>query len=115
MTSTDTIENQFDVDIATPQQQQLSSIHPASPSNKSVRSCRACGHLCVKRNGPLVKALGEIYHYQCFVCEVQSCTHTSWGYGMVLRGMCFAGEGVGDIQYTHLLDSRYQGGGGARQ
>lgn len=72
MTSTDTIENRLDVDIATPQPQPLSSIQPASPSNKSVRSCRACGHLCVKRNGPLVKALGEIYHYQCFVCEVQS-------------------------------------------
>lgn len=63
MSFTDTI----DVDIVPPP----SSIHTTSPTNKGVQPCRACGQLCMKRNGPLVKALGEIYHYQCFVCEVQ--------------------------------------------
>lgn len=79
MSFTDTI----DVDIVPPP----SSIHTTSPTNKGVQPCRACGQLCMKRNGPLVKALGEIYHYQCFVCEVQlhSC-------------LLFLGDGKGDME-----------------
>lgn len=79
MSFTDTI----DVDIVPP----LSSIQTTGPTNKGVQPCRACGQLCMKRNGPLVKALGEIYHYQCFVCEVQlhSC-------------LLFLGDGKGDME-----------------
>ena len=119
MTLPDTIENRFDVDIVPPP----TSIQQVTNSTKKgIQPCRACGKLCMKRNGPLVKALGEIYHYQCFVCEVYFHLFL-WGNSM---GKVKCGCGGMDIitgasnvihkRHTvkeksniHLLDSRYQG------
>ncbi|KAI8144759.1 hypothetical protein BJV82DRAFT_58435 [Fennellomyces sp. T-0311] len=36
---------------------------------RMTRSCRACGQACLKGDGALVRALGETYHYKCFICE----------------------------------------------
>ena len=38
----------------------------------STRICRACGEPCLKNDGGLVRALGETYHYNCFICQVNS-------------------------------------------
>ncbi|KAI9484416.1 hypothetical protein BDB00DRAFT_878897 [Zychaea mexicana] len=36
---------------------------------RPIRSCRACAQPCLKGDGALVRALGETYHYNCFICE----------------------------------------------
>ena len=40
-------------------------------SQRSTRMCRACKQPCLKNDDTLVRALGETYHYHCFICEVK--------------------------------------------
>ncbi|KAI9260172.1 hypothetical protein BY458DRAFT_588349 [Sporodiniella umbellata] len=45
-------------------------IQPAQPFHRrSFPICPNCNQSCFKNDGRFVKALNQVYHYQCFVCE----------------------------------------------
>lgn len=40
------------------------------PTSRSFPICPKCNESCFKSDGQLVRALNQVYHYSCFVCEV---------------------------------------------
>ncbi|CEG71946.1 hypothetical protein RMATCC62417_07586 [Rhizopus microsporus] len=45
-------------------------IKPAQPLHRhSFPICPKCNQSCLKSDGKFVRALNQVYHYQCFVCE----------------------------------------------
>lgn len=48
-------------------------IKPAQPLHRhSFPICPKCNQSCLKSDGKFVRALNQVYHYQCFVCEVNN-------------------------------------------
>ncbi|KAG1456551.1 hypothetical protein G6F56_006803 [Rhizopus delemar] len=49
---------------------ELPVIQPAQPLHRrSFPICPKCNQSCFKNDGRFVRALNQVYHYQCFVCE----------------------------------------------
>lgn len=39
---------------------------------KSLSVCPKCNEKCLKEEGEIVRAFNHVYHYKCFICEVNN-------------------------------------------